>query len=58
MLGDRTLFNRAEGIERLWEVGAPLLADPPPVQLYDAGTWGPSSVDALAGRDGWHLPER
>ena len=41
MLGDRTLFTRAEGIERLWEVAAPLLAAPPPVQPYAPGTWGP-----------------
>ena len=57
MLGDRTLFNRAEGIERLWEVAAPLLADPPPVHLYDKGTWGPPAVDRLAGAGGWHLPD-
>ena len=41
MLGDRTLFTRAEGVERLWEVAAPLLAAPPPVQPYAQGTWGP-----------------
>ncbi len=58
MLGDHTLFNRAEGIERLWEVAAPLLADPPPVQPYDRGTWGPDAAVALAGPAGWHLPEQ
>ena len=44
MLGDRTLFTRAEGIERLWEVAAPLLAAPPPVQPYAQGTWGPAAA--------------
>ncbi len=58
MLGDRTLFNRAEGIERLWEVAAPLLADPPPVQPYERGTWGPDAAVGLAGPAGWHLPEQ
>jgi len=57
MLGDRTLFNRAEGIERLWEVAAPLLAVPPPVRPYAKGTWGPTAVDDLAGPGGWHLPD-
>ena len=34
MSGDQTLFNTAEGIERLWEVATPLLEHPPPVQPY------------------------
>jgi glucose-6-phosphate 1-dehydrogenase len=56
MLGDRTLFNTAEGIERLWDVGAPLLADPPPVVPYEPGTWGPPQAAALVGPHGWYLP--
>lgn len=57
MLGDRTLFNRAEGIERLWEVSAPLLDALPPVQPYEPGTWSPDGVADLAGPGGWHLPD-
>ena len=57
MLGDRTLFTRAEGIERLWEVAAPLLAAPPPVQPYARGSWGPPAVDALVAPQVWHLAE-
>ena len=41
MLGERMLFNRAEGVERLWEVSAPLLASPPPVQPVRPGHLGP-----------------
>ena len=41
MIGDHTLFNTAEGIERLWEVSTPLLENPPPVQPYAQGSWGP-----------------
>ena len=41
MVGDHTLFNTAEGIERLWEVSTPLLDHPPPVQPYPKGSWGP-----------------
>src|SRR5471032_3276666 len=39
MVGDHTLFNTAEGIERLWELSAPLLDNPPPVLPYEPGTW-------------------
>jgi glucose-6-phosphate 1-dehydrogenase len=31
MSGDRTLFTSATAVERLWEVSAPLLDDPPDV---------------------------
>ena len=47
MLGDRTLFTRAEGIERLWEVADAAARAPPPVQPYAQGTWGPAAADAL-----------
>ena len=39
MRGDHTLFTTAEGIERLWEVSKPLLEAPPPVRLYEPGSW-------------------
>jgi glucose-6-phosphate 1-dehydrogenase len=55
MLGERMLFNRAEGVERLWEVSAPLLADPPPAQPYAPGTWGPDGIDALVAPHSWYL---
>ncbi|MBV9093844.1 MAG: glucose-6-phosphate dehydrogenase [Streptosporangiaceae bacterium] len=57
MLGDQALFTSAEGIERLWEVSTPLLDNPPPVQPYDPGSWGPASVDKLVAPYRWHLPE-
>ena len=57
MIGDRTLFTRADGIERLWEVAAPLLASPPPVQTYPAGSWGPDAVHDLLAPRRWHLPD-
>jgi glucose-6-phosphate 1-dehydrogenase len=57
MRGDQTLFTRADGIERLWEISAPLLDDPPPVQPYPAGSWGPQpALDRLAAPYHWHLP--
>nr|WP_278260203.1 hypothetical protein [Nocardioides convexus] len=38
--GDQTLFTSAEGIERLWEVSAPLLESPPVVRPYRQGSLG------------------
>jgi glucose-6-phosphate 1-dehydrogenase len=40
MLGDQSLFTRSDAIERLWEISAPLLENPPAVQPYGPGSWG------------------
>jgi glucose-6-phosphate 1-dehydrogenase len=56
MSGDHTLFTNAEGIERLWEVSAPLLENPPPVEIYEPGTWGPSTIYDLIQPANWRLP--
>jgi len=57
MLGDHTLFNDAAGIERLWEVAAPLLESAPAPLPYAQGSWGPSEADRLLGSDRWYLPD-
>ncbi|WP_411104176.1 glucose-6-phosphate dehydrogenase [Streptomyces sp. cmx-4-9] len=57
MLGDQSLFTRSDGIERLWEVAAPLLDAPPPVEAYAPGSWGPAGIDALVAPYRWHLPD-
>jgi glucose-6-phosphate 1-dehydrogenase len=57
MIGDRTLFTRARGIERLWEVAAPLLATPPRLQPYSPGSWGPEAIHDLVAPHEWHLPD-
>ena len=57
LMGDRTLFTRADGIERLWEVSAPVLEERPPVRPYAPGSWGPEGIDQLIAPDRWHLPE-
>jgi glucose-6-phosphate 1-dehydrogenase len=56
MRGDRTLFTSAEGIERLWEVSMPLLEAPPPVRLYEPGSWGPKTIHQLIAPHAWRLP--
>lgn len=57
LTGDHRLFAREDGIEETWRILQPLLSDPPPVQEYDAGSWGPSGTDELVdGMPGWHQP--
>ncbi len=55
MLGDQSLFTRADGIERVWEISEPLLTAPPPVEEYAPGSWGPASVDRLIAPNRWYL---
>ncbi len=54
--GDATLFTTASGIERLWEVSAPLLESPPPAILYRQGSWGPEQVHDVIAPKRWRLP--
>jgi glucose-6-phosphate 1-dehydrogenase len=55
LLGDATLFTRADEVEAAWEIVDPLLrawADGGGAERYAAGTAGPPSADALLARDG------
>jgi glucose-6-phosphate 1-dehydrogenase len=57
MLGDATLFQRADMVEAGWGVVAPVLdvwkALPPRnFPNYAAGTWGPQEADDLIAKDG------
>jgi len=57
MLGDQSLFTSADAIERLWQISAPLLDNPPSAQPYSRGSWGPQpSLDHLTAPYRWHLP--
>jgi glucose-6-phosphate 1-dehydrogenase len=57
MLGDQTLFTRADEVEASWRVVTPLLEvwDLPThanaVPLYEAGTWGPVEAELLLNQD-------
>jgi glucose-6-phosphate 1-dehydrogenase len=57
MMGDHLLFTRSEQIERLWEVCAPVLEDPPTPLSYAKGTWGPEAAIELPAAPGWRLPD-
>jgi glucose-6-phosphate 1-dehydrogenase len=56
MLGDATLFTRADEIEEQWALVDAIIAawqrDRPSFPNYSAGTWGPPSADELLHRDG------
>jgi glucose-6-phosphate 1-dehydrogenase len=56
MLGDATLFTRADEIEEQWALVDAIVAawkrDRPAFPNYAAGTWGPPSADELLHRDG------
>jgi len=56
MIGDQSLFTRSDGVERVWEISAPLLEHPPAVEPYKQGSWGPDSVNKLIAPYHWHLP--
>jgi glucose-6-phosphate 1-dehydrogenase len=56
MLGDHTLFTRADGIERLWEISAPLLEHSPHPLPYPQASWGPAASGQLVTPHRWHLP--
>jgi glucose-6-phosphate 1-dehydrogenase len=57
LLGDRTLFTRADGIERTWELIQPVLDHPPQVHGYRQGTWGPKEANDLMAPRRWHFSE-
>lgn len=64
MLGDQTLFTRADEVEEAWRVVTPALmawevpTDPSTIPQYEAGTWEPAEAELLINRDGrrWRRP--
>ena len=54
MMGDATLFQRADNIEAGWAAVEPLIEawKDAPVAFYEAGSAGPKEADALLARDG------
>jgi glucose-6-phosphate 1-dehydrogenase len=58
MLGNQTWFARQDYVEQAWSILDPLLHNPPPVQVYKDGTWGPDSAQKLTAQDGgWFDPK-
>jgi glucose-6-phosphate 1-dehydrogenase len=52
--GDATLFTREDAVEAAWRVVDPALHNPPPVRVYDKGTW--ASTGDVTPPGGWHDP--
>jgi glucose-6-phosphate 1-dehydrogenase len=57
MLGDQSLFTRADEVEAAWAIVSPIIdgwrdMPPPDFPNYEAGTWGPEAADELLARDG------
>ena len=48
LIGDATLFPHQAVVEEMWRIVQPLLDDPPPIQAYAPGSWGPAGADRLA----------
>ncbi|HYG37313.1 MAG TPA: glucose-6-phosphate dehydrogenase [Cytophagales bacterium] len=58
MIGDTTLFTRADQVEVAWDVLMPIIQEweskiHPDFPNYAAGMWGPEDADALIARDGF-----
>ena len=61
MLGDPTLFIRADEAEGAWGILEPIMrawSESEEIPLYPAGTWGPEEADELLAHDGrsWRRP--
>jgi glucose-6-phosphate 1-dehydrogenase len=62
MIGDPTLFTRADEVEAAWKLIDPIEEswrdDKPPLGTYPAGAWGSAEATALMQADGreWHRP--
>jgi len=62
MIGDPTLFTRADEVESAWTFVDPIEAawrdGRPALQMYQAGSWGPPAAAKLMEADGreWHRP--
>jgi glucose-6-phosphate 1-dehydrogenase len=56
LLGDPTLFIRADEVGRSWRIVDPIIeywaASTEPIPLYQAGTWGPREANNLITDDG------
>jgi glucose-6-phosphate 1-dehydrogenase len=55
LIGDRSLFTRPDGLAAVWKVAEPLLTNPPKVESYKPGSWGPAAARKLVAPDRWLL---
>jgi glucose-6-phosphate 1-dehydrogenase len=53
LIGDQTLFVRADEVEAAWGLYTPVLEREHEVHLYPAGSWGPDQADSLVTDGQW-----
>jgi glucose-6-phosphate 1-dehydrogenase len=57
MRGEHGLFTNEDQVEQTWRIVQPLIDDPPPVEPYEPGTWGPEEAKGLCrGICEWYDP--
>jgi glucose-6-phosphate 1-dehydrogenase len=57
MRGNSELFGREDVVDAQWRIVESIVKNPPAVQEYEPGTWGPEAANALIGADGpWRNP--
>ena len=54
LMGDQTLFVRADEVEEAWRLYMPILDNPPATERYASGTWGPPASLSLPESTGDH----
>jgi glucose-6-phosphate 1-dehydrogenase len=55
--GDASRFPSQDAIEQTWRIVQPLLDDPPEIEAYEPGSWGPESAAQLVNsHGGWREP--
>lgn len=58
MRGNNELFGREDTVDAQWRIVEPIVKNPPVVQDYEPGSWGPDAAKALIGADGpWRDPQ-
>ncbi len=57
IVGDTTLFARADYVDEAWRIVEPILGATAPAYEYEPGTWGPREVESIVSPPGgWHNP--
>jgi glucose-6-phosphate 1-dehydrogenase len=56
--GDASLFTRGDAIELAWKLVDKILEtwesdNPPPLHIYEMGSWGPEAAEKLIDHDGY-----
>ena len=57
LVGDHQYFTREDSVEETWRIIQPLLDNPPDIQQYAPGSWGPASTESIVrGLQSWQEP--